>query len=36
MQDLMLICGPVAIAVYAAVNPTQFELFLRWVTGLFQ
>ena len=34
MQDLLLICGPLAIVVYAAVNPTQFELFLQWVARL--
>jgi hypothetical protein len=36
MQDLLLICGPLAVVVYAAVNLTQFELFLNWVARLFQ
>jgi hypothetical protein len=36
MEDLLLICAPIGVLVYAAVCPGQFSSFLYWAAGLFQ
>jgi hypothetical protein len=35
MEDLLLICAPVGVLVYAVVFPTQFALFLNWIAAMF-
>ena len=35
MEDLLLICAPIGILVYAAISPHQFGMFLNWLGGMF-
>jgi hypothetical protein len=35
MEDLLLICAPIGILVYAAISPHQFGSFLSWLAGMF-
>lgn len=35
VEDLLLICAPIGVMVYAVAFPVQFASFLNWMAGMF-